>query len=377
MFVSKNKKRIKILQVIGSLDVGGAETMLLNILKTANKNKFEFYFLCYSNRKYGYEDDIKQMGGKIIRIKKAWPIRFIREIIKTIRENEIDVVHCHTYYNSVYPVIAARISGIKTIISHSHNTRSSKTVPIFKKIYYKVAGKFIKKYSTHLVACGNEAGKAFFGKNSNFSVFNNGIILDDFAFSLNKRNSMRKELGISEDTVVVGHIGRFSEQKNHEFLVKVFYEYQKNNQNSVLLLLGDGGLIEKIKKMVDDKGISDKVMFLGVKKNAKDYYSAFDVFAFPSWYEGLPVVLVEAQANGVEILASDTIDKGVDVCGQMKFLPIDSIEKWVVAISNIKRKRYKNFEKMLNGKYDLSKNIKYIESIYEGGITNKTKGRKV
>ena len=372
------RNKVKILQVIGALNVGGSETMLLNILKVIDKNKFEFYFLCYSDKKFEYEDEIKQMGGKIVRVKKKGLFNFVRQIMKVIKTNKIDVVHCHTYYNSVYAIIAAKMSGIRVIISHSHNTRPCKKISVARKIYYKISGKIIKKYSTHLVACGVEAGKAFYGNNSRFSVFDNGIILDDFRFSMHKRRKLREKLGIDEDTIVVGHIGRFSEQKNHKFLIDVFDEYQKNNKNSRLLLFGSGKLMNDIKKNVEDKKISEKVMFLGVKKDVKDYYNVFDIFLLPSWYEGLPVVLVEAQTNGLKIIASDIIDKSVNVCKQIMFLPLDSAREWASNIPVTIPKRYNNFEKMVNGKYDLACNIKYLENIYDMvNIANKNKkGRK-
>ena len=359
--------KTNVLQVIGALNIGGAETMLLNILKTINHDRYKFYFLCYSEETFDYEEDIKQYGGEIIRIKalkEVGPARFIKQIEDIIRTKNIDVVHCHTYYNSMFAVMAAKKCGVKTIITHSHNTKAGVSMSILKKIYFSFSKRILNRYSTDLMACGPEAGKALFGNNK-FAIFDNGIVLEDFAYDQEKRKRIRKELGIKETTTVFGHVGRFSEQKNHEFLIKVFYEYQKKNPNSCLVLLGQGHLMDTIKGMVANKGIEDKVLFVGIKKNAKDYYNAFDAFLFPSLYEGLPVVLVEAQMNGLPIYASDTIDKNVDESETILFIPINSAKKWADIIFEKELRRFNNEEKMINSKYNIVKNVAMLEKVYD------------
>ena len=359
-------KKINVLNVIGALNTGGAETMLVNILRTINQNKFNVFFLCYSNEKYDYEDEINKLGGTILRMRNRGIIHNIIAIKHIIKKNKIDVVHCHTYYNSVFAVIAARLSRIKTIIVHSHNTKAGVGEKKKKKVYYSISKSIINRFATHFVACGDLAGRAMFYKTNKFWIFHNGILPNEFKYSSKNRKEIRKELGIGDKDIVIGHVGRFSEQKNHSFMIDIFREFCKEHKNSVLILVGQGHLQQEIKQKTIDYGIEKNVRFVGLRKDTNKIYSAMDAMILPSLYEGLPLVLIEAQASGLPIIASDTIDRSVDITNTIRFVSLnDSIKKWCDTMEECVGKRYAdNYEIVVRSDYSMPSEVKKLEKIY-------------
>lgn len=360
-------KKIKILEVIGGMNMGGAETLLMNIFKNIDRKKFEMIFLCYGDKKFDYEDELTSLGGKIIRSSKPTSNIFknVKEIKNVIRNNKIDVVHCHTYFNSMYALIAAKQCKIKKRITHSHNTISENNPSIIKKIYFFLSKIVINLYSTDFLACGKEAGEALFFRNKNFKIIDNGIILDRFYYNSELRMKKRKELNLPDGYQVIGHIGRFEEAKNHKFLIELFGEYQKKHKKSLLLLIGDGSLRPSIEKRIEEKKLKNKVFLLSKREDVNEIYNVMDLFLFPSLYEGLPVVLIEAQTNGLPIVASDTIDKGSDYTNTISFLSLqDSKDVWITEIEKRLGKRTDNRKLMENSKYNIKNTVKQIEEIY-------------
>lgn len=362
--------KIKILEVIGEMDMGGAETFLMNVLRNINKEKFEMLFLCYSTEKYDYEDEINKLGGKIIRVEKVSKkniFKYVNMLSKIMRKYEINVIHSHTAYNSLFPILAAKKSGITNIITHSHNTIFDSNPSLIKKIYFKISQIIINKYSKK-IACGNEAGKALYGKNQEYIVMDNGIVVENFAFDENIRKIKRAEVNIKENELVFIHVGRFDQQKNHMFLLDIYNYFTKlYSIESKLLLIGDGILREKMEQKVESLNIKDKCILLGKRNDVNELYSVADVLVFPSLYEGLPVTLIEAQANGIPILASDTIDKEVNITKKIKFLSLNqNLNEWCNELYSLKNSRYDCNELMKNSVYNMKKNVKKLEEIYEG-----------
>lgn len=361
--------RIKILEVIGSMDMGGAETFLMNVLRNINSQKFELFFLVYGKKHFDYEDELKRLGGHIIRIdnpKKIFDFVLAKKIEAIIKNNRIDIVHAHTYYNSMYAVLAAKNAKINKIIVHSHNTKPESTNNPLKKLYYKISKIIINRYATTFLACGKEAGEALFNKNKHFSIIENGIIVSDFVYSKDNRNKKRNELGLPNKTVALVHIGRFDIQKNHEFLIDVFYRFQEVNPSSILFLIGDGKLKDSILKKVHDIGIDKKVVFLGKRSDVNELLSAMDVLVFPSLYEGMPVTLIEAQVNGIPIIASSNIDKDINFTGSISFVSIDdSTKKWADTVKKRMTEGHGIYGLDAYKKYDISNCVKKIEGMYE------------
>lgn len=361
---------MKILQVVGSLDRGGAETFVMNVLRNINRETYQFVFLCYGNKPFDYEREAKELGAKIVRIpdvKFIGAVKYIAEIKKVIKENSIDAVHIHTYYNSMFALIAAALSGVKLRITHSHSTQSETNPSFLKKLYFTASSLVIRTLTTNNLACGNEAGKSLFGKNSKFIVINNGINLRDFAYKNDTRKLLRKQLALPSKNTVLLHVGRFETVKNHSFLIDIFAEYLKKDPSSILLLVGRGPLESKIKQKVKLLKLNKSVKFLGVRSDVKDLYNVADLFIFPSLFEGLPVVLVEAQANGLSIVASDTIDQAAKLTDSIEFYSLEnSADEWAQYLFDARRAHVDVYSELAGGQYDINSVVVHIQEIYSG-----------
>lgn len=362
---SQKNKRINILHVVGSMDMGGTETFLMNALRTIDKDKYQFIFLCFTDDVFDYEKEIQSIGGRIVRIpdvKRVGPLKHIRQIEKVIAEEEIDIVHAHTYYNSLFSLIAARRSNINVRITHSHSMLSEPNPPLLKKVYFRLSALIIKSYSTVLLACGKEAGTRLFGK-KRFTIIPNGISVSDFTFSISHRKYLRAELNIPIDATVIGHVGRFEQVKNHDFLIDIFKEFIKLEPNSHLILIGDGSQQGRILKKIRQLDLNKHVSVVNKSYHVNKLYSAMDLFVFPSLYEGMPVALIEAQSNGLTCLVSNAIDKGINLTDNMVFYSLSMTAKqWAEKLVSLSTGR-KPVE-LKNSEYDIHHSINNLESLY-------------
>lgn len=316
---------IRILHVLRAMEMGGAQTLIMNLYRNIDREKVQFDFLLSDNDYF--DEEILKLGGKVFYIPyltKKGQLNYEHNIIKFLKEhNEYKIVHSHIDQVTGIVMQAARKANVPVRIAHSHNTKN--TNGFIGKIYKNYLQNKINKNATNLFGCSEEACKWLFKERANEAkILNNGIDIEKFKYSTEKREKVRKELNISEGTIVVGHIGAFRKQKNHEGLINIYNEYLKTNSNSCLLLCGDGDLKCDIEKKVRNLGIGDKVKFLGIRSDTDALYSAFDIFLFPSLYEGLSVALIEAQASGVKILASDTIDKKTELTNNIEFISLEN-----------------------------------------------------
>lgn len=363
-------KRINILHVVGGMDRGGAETFLMNILRNIDKEKFNFIFLCYGNKPFDYENEIRSLGAKIIRtpdIKNVGIFKHIHNIEKIIKDEKICIVHAHTHYNSMFSLIAAKRSKVKTRISHSHSTKSEQNPSLIKKIYFIFSKLVINIYANNYLACAEDAGHAIYYKKNRFTVVDNGIILNDFYFNDSSRELIRRTLSIADGTTVIGHVGRFDTAKNHMFLLDVFGEYTKINDNTTLLLVGDGRLKNDIHDKVKSLNLQDKVIFMGVRDDINKIYSAMDIFLFPSLYEGLGIALIEAQTNGLPCLTSNVIDPITQITERIHYYPLDKGPiSWADKIKTINLAKHKRNLELVSStsRYNVIHSIKLIEGIY-------------
>lgn len=362
---------MRILHVIGSLDRGGAETFLMNVLRNIDRDKFSFVFLCYGDGASDYDDEAIRLGAKIVRIpefKDVGMLQHIKDVRQVIRDNEIDVVHAHTYYNSVFSLVAARLSGVKLRIAHSHNTVSEANPGLLKKAYFIVSRLGIALFSNKFLACGNEAGRALFLPGSHFTVIYNGIDVRHFSYSESTRKNVRKELGIRGKETVVMHAGRFAVAKNHKFLIAIFGEYCKQNTNAKLLLVGDGPLRSTIEQDIKKRGLSGKVMLLGKRSDMSRLYNAADIFVFPSLFEGLGIVLIEAQAVGLRCIVSDAVPIGAKLTDLLYFKSLsETPEEWSSFIDRhilMEYQRTSNIDKIIAAGYDIRDTVSRIGEIY-------------
>ena len=294
-------KKELICEIVGKWIGGGVESVIMNYYKNIDKSKFQFDFVCDNDSTNIPYDEIEKLGGRVILVPPYQKVfKYHKELKRIFKENKYKIVHSHINTLSVFPLFAAKCAGVKVRIAHSHSTTNKKE---WKKNLLKIALRpFSKVFATNYMCCSELAGRWLFGDKEydkgNVYLLNNAIDLDKFKFDKKIRNKKRKELNVSDDMLVIGHIGRFVEQKNHRFLIDIFNEIYKKNNKSILLLAGQGPLVEGIKEKVDKLGLIDNVLFLGQRNDASELYQAFDVFLLPSLYEGLPVVGVEAQAAG-------------------------------------------------------------------------------
>lgn len=333
---------IRIVHNIASLHLGGSQAFVMNMYRNIDRSKVQFDFVVTPETKEGFYDEITNLGGKIFscpRYKGTNHIQYNKWWDDFFNEHpEYKVIHGHVRSTaSIYLKIAKR-HGLVTI-AHSHSTSNGNGISAIVKRIMQLP---IRKQADYLFACSDKAGKWLYGEKAitqqNYYMIPNGVDLKRFEFDVNKRNQMRMTLGIKKDMMILGHIGRLSTPKNHKFLLNVFNKYHKINSNSKLLLVGDGELFDCIKEHIDKLNISDAVIMTGSKQNTEDYYQVMDIFVFPSLWEGLPVSVVEAQANGLQCLISDVITHDVDLTDLIQYLPLDE-ELWLGVIVEAHKKK--------------------------------------
>ncbi|WP_298067382.1 glycosyltransferase family 1 protein [uncultured Cetobacterium sp.] len=360
---------IRILHVVSIMNMGGIENFIMNIYRNIDRTNIQFDFLVHHEEKGIFEDEIEQLGGKIYRIPFVTKvghfkyIKYLNEFFKNHREYEI----VHSHFNTISGLIlkSAKENGVKIRIAHSHIAYPK--YRFLENIYKKYAQSFINKVSTQKFACSKLAGEWLYGKGSKFEVINNGVVARKYIYNEEKRQNIRKLLKIEKNDLVLGHIGRFDEQKNHKFLIKVFEYLYKKNQNYKLFLVGDGKLRKELEEEVKNLGLVNNVIFLGIRKDIPDLLQAFDLFVFPSISEGLPVTLVEAQAASLKCFISNSITNEIDLgCNLISFIDLKiSIEEWTkVIVNNEKYERQNLFNIIQKSGYDIEQNVKDIEKMY-------------
>lgn len=283
--MKKKEEPIRIAQIIGKWLGGGVEAVVMNYYRHIDHSKVQFDFICDDDSTNIPYDEIEKLGGKVILIPPYQKVfKYQKELRRVLRDGKYKIVHSHINTLSVFPLYAAKKVGVPVRIAHSHSTTNKKEWK--KNLLKQVLRPFSKKYATNYMCCSELAGRWLFGDKTydegKVYLLNNAIDLDKFKYDKKIRDKKRKELGINEDTLVIGHIGRFVAQKNHTFLIDIFNQFHKKEKNSILLLAGQGPLQEEIKNKVRELGLDDSVRFLGQRNDANELYQAFDVFLLPS-----------------------------------------------------------------------------------------------
>lgn len=300
---------------------GGAETWLMHVLRHIDRNKFQMDFLVQTTHPAPFDDEIKKLGSKVIiclGFPNPWKTaKNFNHILS--KYGPYDVVHSHIHNFSGFILKLAYRAGVPIRIAHSHNDLSTLKVNagLYRRMYLRLTELWINKYSTSGLACSKQAASDLFGPywetDSRWKVTTYSIDLSHFKDDINP-STVRLELGIPDDAFVVGHVGSFRHQKNHKFLVDIFSKILNFEPKGYLLLVGDGSLKPIIEQQVSIKGLSDRVIFTGLKADVPRLMcGAMDVFLFPSLFEGLPLVLLEAQASGLPCVISNVISEEVDV----------------------------------------------------------------
>ncbi|MBQ9072382.1 MAG: glycosyltransferase [Bacilli bacterium] len=343
--------------------VGGVENFYFSYYRKLDHTKYQIDFVVKYNTVFN-EKEVKENGGRIFSIPNLRHQPFLHhKLLKNIiKKGNYDIVHANAV--SVADILhlkLARKYKVKKIIIHSHN--SGMNPKIIFRFFHAINKHKLKKLGTHFLACTKQAGEWLFGKKLDFQVLNNAFDIDKFKYNEKYREEIRKKLKI-KDEFVIGHVGRMCYQKNQEFLIKVFKEYLKINKKSKLILIGCGHDEENIRNLIDELNLTKNVLIIHSDDPYK-YYSAFDIFAFPSRYEGLGIVGIEAQINGLPCLFSNTIPSDIKINNNVDFLPITDIEKWVKLLTSKKLKRVDKINSRIK-KYDIENEVKKLEKIYQG-----------
>ncbi|WP_192451737.1 glycosyltransferase family 1 protein [Candidatus Galacturonibacter soehngenii] len=369
---------MRVLHVTEVLEPAGIESFIMNMYRHINKEKVQFDFFVTRNQKEFYDDEITSLGGKkycvdctdvknvILRIYKE--ARMLENFLKS---NKYTIVHIHTTTPlRVLYLIAAKNAGVKTRIIHSHSAEINDK-PLFKKCTYWLFKQLIPLYATHCFGCSKAASRWLFPtyiwKKYKDIIFYNGIDTDVFSFSNSVREKYRNELKLGSEYTII-HVGRFLEQKNQKFLVHVFAELLKRENNSRLLLLGKGPLRREVEEEASALGIRDKVDFLGIRDDVQNVLQAADCYVMPSLYEGLPVSAIEAQSCGLPCVFSTNITNEVQLCERVSFLSLKaSITEWVEAILKHKESNRINNASEIVKKcgYNIQDCANALQQIYE------------
>lgn len=369
----KDKKPVRVLHVLGALDRGGAETVVMNLYRNINREKIQFDFIIHTDRICDYTNEVTSLGGKIYTIPKFTGLNILRyrKEWKKFFENhpEYKIMHAHIRSTAILFLGIARKNNIKTI-SHSHNTSEGSGINALVK---RILEYGIRYKAEYFLACSKQAGNWLFGRRvcqkDNFSIMKNGICIKEFRYDKKIREIKRKEFGLN-DEILIGHIGRFHPQKNHDFIIEIYKEVYRRNSKSMLMLIGEGELKKEIEEKVERLGLKDNVIFTGVREDIPQLLQAMDLFLFPSLYEGLGIVAVEAQAAGLPCIVSDVLPEEVFVTDLIKGIGLDEEpNKWVDNIfynleNHKKDNRLEQNKSVEKSGYDIEHISDWIEEFY-------------
>ena len=366
----RDDEPVRVAQIMGKWVGGGVESVVMNYYRYIDRTKIQFDFICDDDSTNIPYEEIEKLGGKVILIPPYQKVfKYHNKLKKILKEGHYKIVHSHINTLSVFSLFAAKCAGVPVRIAHSHSTTNKKEKK--KNLLKQLLRPFSELFATDYMCCSELAGRWLFGDKEydkgNVYLLNNAIDLDKFKYNETLRKKKRKELGIKDDTLVIGHIGRFVAQKNHDYLIDIFNEIHKKNNNSVLLLAGQGPLMEEIKNKAKELNLDDSVKLLGQRNDANELYQAFDVFLLPSLYEGLPVVGVEAQAAGLLCYLSDDMTKETKVLDITKFMSLNNTpEEWANNIlDDVKKyKRIDTSKEMTAKNFNIKEEAKKLEEYY-------------
>lgn len=367
---------IRVLHVIGIMNRGGAETMIMNLYRHIDRSKVQFDFVENSSEPAAFDKEILSLDGRIYRCphyngKNHFTyVKWWNDFFKA-HPKEYPIVHGHLGSTAAIYLSIAKKHGAYAI-AHSHNTNAKKSL---QQWIFNVHSYPTRHIADYFFACSPEAAFDRFGRKVAMnhricSVLKNAIDTESFRFSSSERNAMRKELGIPKDAFVLGHIGRFAEQKNHQFLVEVFAQVKRNLPNAILLLVGGGELQQKIESDIIRCRLVENVIFAGVRSDVQRLYHAMDVFVFPSLYEGLGIVVIEAQAAGLPCCISSNVPKEAMLTELAQQRPLsDGAKAWANWILSRKNEpRVDTIATIQQAGYDVSISTAWLQKFYEGVV---------
>jgi len=365
----------RILQVVGTMDRAGAETMVMSLYRAIDKSKYQFDFVYFTDKTCAYDDEILALGGRIFRIPSEYankPLLRTYKLYKIIKNNGFfDAIHCHQLFSNGFHLLASRFAGVKKRIAHSHNTSDVNSKTLIGKTYQFVLKSLINRLATDFIACGNAAGKFLFFPDKNIIFIPNAVDVSKF---LNVKDAINPNFfntpSITKNTIVISQIGRLMPVKNVEFSIDFAKFMKENNIDFHLFFAGAGYLEHDLKKRVAAHNLKDVITFLGVRSDIEKILGHSDVLLMPSFHEGFPVILVEAQAAGTCAIISDRISKEVDLgLDLVQFCSLeDAFSTWLTEMKNIIGKTKINADKrhdiLKKHGFDIHVSVKLLEKVY-------------
>jgi glycosyltransferase involved in cell wall biosynthesis len=362
--------KITVLHIGLSKGLGGIETFLLNVYRIIDRDNVKFDFVSYV-KNYALEFDA--LGASVYPMPSLKnPVRYFSFLSKLLKRKQYDIIHFHkNSAANIVPIVAVKLLGAKKIFIHSHNTNPSVSSLLIKMLHF-IDRPLLNAIADKRLACSEAAGAWLFGKRAakagQVTVIRSGTDMAKFRFNPEARDAVRKELDVA-DKYVIGHVGRFSPQKNHAFLIDVFAEVAKKEPNAMLISVGEGELKPQIEKKVRTLGLANKVLLLSYVKDVDRIYQAMDVFVMPSLYEGYPLASVEAMAAGLPCVLADRITQEFDL--NCSCLSLESgVSAWAKEILIIKANEAKrDCELYISDKWDSMSSANGLKELYLKGLS--------
>lgn len=363
----------RLLCILSGMNAGGAETFLMKLYRQLDKTKYQIDFCINEPDKCFYEDEILAMGGRIYRIpskSQNWK-NFAEQLSKVVHSHKYEyVLRITSNAMGFVDLKIAKQAGAKICAARSSNSRDSSGWKSW--LAHRLGWLLYGKYVDVKFAPSDLAAKYTFGqktyKDGKVTILHNAVDLSMFCYDVVGRTAVRKEFGITDDTLLVGHVGRFMTQKNHTFLLQVFAEMVKRKENIRLLLVGKGEMEQELRAQAEALKIVDKVIFAGVRSDIPQALSAMDVFVFPSLYEGMPNTVIEAQATGLPCVIADTVTREADITGLVRYLSLtEPLEIWAEkALQAVNKQRMDTRQAFIDNKYDIESTVENFVKLVFG-----------
>ena len=357
---------IRVLEIVTDMGRGGIETMLMNYYRHLDRDDVQLDFLVHRQKRSVYDDEIESLGGRIYRLPPLNPFstEYKRELEEFFSAHpEYKIVHCHLDCMAGVPLRVAKHHGVPVRIAHAHSSNQTRNIKYPLKLLLK---KGISKQATMLFACGESAGKWMFSGEP-FTIIRNAIDAAAFRYSPEMQKTVREELfPHKSNAFVIGHVGSFWSPKNHLFLLDIFKEIHRKDPNSILLLVGTGGLMDAVREKAQNLGLQASVHLIGDRKDVYRIMQAMDVFVLPSLFEGLPVTMVEAQAAGLPCFISDKVPLECKITDQVTQIPLQApAEQWAAQILSARNtKRRDTYAEITATGFDIVENAKRLQDFY-------------
>lgn len=362
----------RILHVVGKMDRAGAETMLMNLYRGIDRTKFQFNFVVFTNESGDFDSEIKSMGGKIYKITEKSSLGRMIALKKLLKRHpEYRILHTHTLFSNAFHILAGKMANVPYLIAHSHNTNAKSSNPLIFGIYKKFSKMIMHVFATHYVSCGVEAANYLFPYQHNVFNLPNSIDTDYFSnIGETERNFLNNEFNIDDSYLKIIQVGRLQPVKNHKFSIEIAKYLKKQNIKFKMFFIGQGELLDEINNQIDSEGLQNNVFLIGLRKDIPQLMAGADVMLLPSFHEGFPVVLVEAQAVGVTSVISDKISKEVDLgLDLILFNSLQSpLSNWVDNLLSAKRTKPKDkYERLIilqDLGFDIKSNVQALSNFY-------------